>query len=210
VAQLSGGPGNDALTLVLKVGWLNPQGQPRLTGLSAGYGDDNVRLTVRGRTPVFVDSTGDERDNPPSPLEGRNDRLTVVGPLDPTSSLIKYEQQTVRPASADEEVDAIVQEWMTDADWAPEEAQDSISPEETKMQLFLPLVTSEPTVMTMQNETLVSQPVVTETVGLTETLSLTATQGMTVTTPLTTELSAVTDASANATPTQVFLPLVTQ
>ena len=78
------------------------------------------------------------------------------------------------------------------------------------MQLFLPLVTSEPTVMTMQNETLVSQPVVTETVGLTETLSLTATQGMTVTTPLTTELSAVTDASANATPTQVFLPLVTQ
>ncbi len=98
VNRAQGGAGDDLLTLALRNGWLDQNGQPRFTGLTAGYGNDLVGLAILNRVPFFLDMSGDERDEPPSPLEGANDRLVLAALRDPASSIIKFEQQ-VRSAS---------------------------------------------------------------------------------------------------------------
>lgn len=57
-------------------------------------------LAVLGRAVLFLDISGDERDNPPNPLEGQQDGLILVGAIDPTSISIKFEQQVVISASS--------------------------------------------------------------------------------------------------------------
>lgn len=103
VAQ--GGPGDDLFTLALHKGWLDPNGQPRFTGLTAGYGNDFVGLAILNRVPFFLEISGDERDEPPSPLEGTNDRLALVALRDPASIIIKFEQQ-VRAANDETDPEA--------------------------------------------------------------------------------------------------------
>jgi len=98
VGSALGGPGNDLFTIALRNGWRDSNGQPRFTGLTAGYGNDVVGLANLNRVPFFFDISGDEWDEPPSPLEGTNDRLVLVGLRDPASVMIKFEQQ-LRAAS---------------------------------------------------------------------------------------------------------------
>lgn len=100
VSSAQGGPGNDLFTIALRNGWRDSNGQPRFTGLTAGYGNDGVGLANLNRVPFFFDISGDERDEPPSPLEGTNDRLVLVGLRDSASVMIKFEQQ---PRAASDE-----------------------------------------------------------------------------------------------------------
>jgi hypothetical protein len=97
-----------------------------------------VNLALGGRQPYLLTISGDEWDNPPSPLEGLADRLSLVGPLDPASSLIKFEVQYVRPAEADTEIDeaALLAEWSAAGEWLSEEAAE----ESVATHLFLPVV----------------------------------------------------------------------
>ena len=99
VATAQGGSGKDVITLALRNGWRNSQGQPSFSGLAAGYGDDKVGLAVLGRTSLSLDISGDERDNPPNPLEGQKDGLILAGPIAPASIIIKFERQGVISAS---------------------------------------------------------------------------------------------------------------
>jgi alpha-tubulin suppressor-like RCC1 family protein len=89
-----GGPGNDAIDIVIRVGW-RAGGQARFDGkLSGGYGDDDVTLTLKDRTRFFINISGDERDQPPSRLEGRNDRLAMRGTAPASGSvIIKFEHR---------------------------------------------------------------------------------------------------------------------
>ena len=91
VAQ--GGVGTDAITLSVRNGWRDRNGQARFEGVSAGYGDDVVALAILDPAVFFLNITGDERDTPPSPLEGNNDSLAVAGNLDPASVIIKFENR---------------------------------------------------------------------------------------------------------------------
>ncbi|MEI8166805.1 MAG: hypothetical protein WCG26_10515, partial [Chloroflexales bacterium] len=90
-----GGAGNDTLDLTLRAGWRTTSGLPRFDGaLTGGYGDDTVTLTLEGTSARFITISGDERDVPPSPLEGRNDRLTLRGaPVTRDSVIIKFERR---------------------------------------------------------------------------------------------------------------------
>ncbi|MCE7985034.1 MAG: hypothetical protein DYG89_27995 [Caldilinea sp. CFX5] len=101
VLSAQGGPGNDTFTLALRIGWRNQSGQPSFNGLTAGYGDDTVGLALLDPAGLLLDISGDERDNPASPLEGQNDLLALVGGIDPASQMIKFEQQLVLTASVD-------------------------------------------------------------------------------------------------------------
>jgi hypothetical protein len=67
------------------------------------------------------------------------DRLVVVGPVDPASTIIKFEVQTVRPAEADTEIDEAAQiaEWTATGEWVSEEAAEE---ESVDTHLFLPVV----------------------------------------------------------------------
>jgi hypothetical protein len=139
---VSGGPGNDTLNIIYKNGWTNPAGTRTIDGVTGGYGNDTVNIGLGGRQPYLLDISGDERDNPPSPLEGLGDRLILVGPLDPASSLIKFELQYVRPAEAAVEIDeaALVAEWSAAGEWVSENPDDHPEPEEMSESLFLPVV----------------------------------------------------------------------
>lgn len=88
-----GGPGSDNIAVTLRRGWRDPNGNALLDGkLSAGYGDDVVRLTLQDRTSFVVNITGDEYDDPASPLEGAYDILRLSGtPVNPASVIIKFE-----------------------------------------------------------------------------------------------------------------------
>jgi len=101
VASAQGGAGNDVFTLALRNGWRNQSGQSVFNSLTAGYGNDAVGLAMLGTTRFLLDISGDERDNPPSPLEGQSDGLALIGVVDPASTLIKFEQQIVLTASAE-------------------------------------------------------------------------------------------------------------
>jgi len=92
--------GNDLLTIALRNGWRDVNGQPRFAGLAAGYSNDSVGLAILNPVRFFVDITGDERDNLPSPLEGNNDGLALAGVIDPASVIIKFERR-VGAASAE-------------------------------------------------------------------------------------------------------------
>ena len=88
-------------TIALRKGWRNQSGQPSFNGLTAGYGDDAVGLAVLDTAGFMLDISGDERDNPASPLEGQNDSLALVGVIDPASQIIKFEQQLGLTASVE-------------------------------------------------------------------------------------------------------------
>jgi len=136
---VSGGAGNDTISVVYKNGWTNPAGLRIVDSITGGYGNDKVNLALGGRQPYLLTISGDEWDNPPSPLEGLADRLSLVGPLDPASSLIKFEVQYVRPAEADTEIDeaALLAEWSAASEWLSEEAAEE---ESVDTHLFLPVV----------------------------------------------------------------------
>ena len=91
----SGGAGNDTFDLTFHTGWRAPNGQLRVDGtITGGYGDDTVTLTFEDTTAAFITLSGDERDTPPSALEGRKDRLTLRGtPVRRDSVIIKFERQ---------------------------------------------------------------------------------------------------------------------
>ncbi|MEZ4681711.1 MAG: hypothetical protein R2932_46610 [Caldilineaceae bacterium] len=95
VLSAQGDVGNDLLTIALRNGWRDLNSAAHFTGLAAGYGNDTVGLIVLGQTPVLLDITGDERDEPASTQEGKNDKLTLIGAIDPASSIIKFERQLV-------------------------------------------------------------------------------------------------------------------
>ncbi len=97
VAAAHGGNGNDKLYITLHRKWLSIDGQRSFDGLlSGGYGDDYVRLTIQSRYDYFVNITGDERDDPPSPDEGDNDVLKLHAHMTPDSIIIKFEKTKIR------------------------------------------------------------------------------------------------------------------
>ncbi len=104
VLSAQGGPGNDIFTIALRSGWRDGSGQPRFTSLTGGYGDDTVGLALLQPTRFFLDISGDERDEPPSPFEGTNDGLVLAGQIEPTSTISKFERRVGGiSASTDEE-----------------------------------------------------------------------------------------------------------
>jgi hypothetical protein len=102
VLSAQGGAGSDVFTLALRNGWRDASGQARFSGLAAGYGNDTVTLAIQGSTRFYLDITGDERDHPPSPLEGTNDSLVLTGQTDPASLIIKFERRSGTTAASTE------------------------------------------------------------------------------------------------------------
>lgn len=143
VRNAAGGAGDDLFTLVLRNGWRDGEGQTRFSGLTAGYGNDVVGLAILNRARFFVDISGDDRDDPASPLEGNNDKLALAGVIDPASLFAKFEHRLVVSADAtveipDEEAGA---DYLTEA--VGEEPAVTPDGEEGKgleLHLFLPLV----------------------------------------------------------------------
>lgn len=142
VLRMEGGPGADKLSLVIHPKWLDQTDQRFFTGLAAGYDNDRVNLLISGRTPLTLEITGDERDEPASPLEGSVDRLKAKGPIDPRSTIIKFEMQPgiTSAATADDaaEAQAFIQTWLAAGEWVSEE-EEHIA--EDTVRTFLPLVT---------------------------------------------------------------------
>ncbi len=101
VAAITGGGGNDLLTVVLRNGWRDSADQPRFTGLAAGYDNDLVTLILRNAVRFWVALSGDEADEPPSPLEGSQDFLTLISAIDATSEINKFEKRLLIAADAD-------------------------------------------------------------------------------------------------------------
>jgi len=139
VRSAQGGVGNDLFTLAVRNGWHDGSGQPILTGIAGGYGDDIVALAVLNPTRFLIDITGDERDNPPSPLEGNNDSVALAGVIEPTSPIIKFEHHLV--VSADAEVQIPSEE--AGAEYLTEAVGETIVLDDSLMtqRVFLPLVT---------------------------------------------------------------------
>jgi Ca2+-binding RTX toxin-like protein len=100
VSNATGGAGNDTFTLFLRNGWRDHTDQTRFTGLHAGYDNDLVMLAILNPVRFFVDITGDERDDPPSALEGNKDTLTLAGAIDPSSVITKFEKQWIVAAES--------------------------------------------------------------------------------------------------------------
>ena len=202
VKSAQGGGGNDLFTLAVRNGWRDQNGQPRFTGVAGGYGNDTVALAILNLTRFFVDITGDERDNPPSPLEGTNDSLALAGVIDPASTIIKFERRLVLSAEAEANIpsEETGAEYLTepvgdDSEATPEEQ----SPVEVTTQLFLPLVTSAGTSSSSESVAPIeSTPPVTETTGITPTVAVTTTS----TAPIDTSDAAVQMML-------LYLPLVT-
>jgi hypothetical protein len=141
VLQAQGGAGNDLLTLALRNGWRDPNGQPRFSGLAAGYGNDAVGLAILNTTRFLVDITGDERDHPPSPLEGANDALALGGVIDPASLIIKFEKQVVISATATLQEPLSIPSEEDGAEHLSEPVGDGTDDGATqKLHVFLPLV----------------------------------------------------------------------
>jgi len=137
VRSAQGGVGNDLFTLAVRNGWRDGNGQPILTGIAGGYGNDTVALAVLNPTRFLVDITGDERDNPPSPLEGTNDRLALVGVIEPSSPLIKFEQLLVLSADAEAQIpgEEAGAEYLTEP-----VGEEILMPDEQVSRIFLPLI----------------------------------------------------------------------
>jgi hypothetical protein len=136
---ISGGPGNDTIAVFYKNGWTNPSGTRVIDGITGGYDNDTVNIALGGRRLYLLDISGDERDSPPSPLEGLADRLILLGPLDPASTLIKFEVLYVSAAGSRVELDAetLIADWTAADQWVVED-QTGLDD-----QLFLPLVEVE-------------------------------------------------------------------
>jgi len=136
VLKAWGGAGNDLFVLGLRNGWRNQSGQTNFTGLAGGYGNDVVGLAILDKNQFTLDITGDERDTPPSTLEGPKDKLVLFGKIDPASVIIKFEQKTVKLTSLAPSIlrDDDGSEYLPPDD-------EATPPEATKNQIFLPLVT---------------------------------------------------------------------
>jgi len=136
VRNAAGGAGNDLFTLALRNGWRDTTGQPRFAGLSGGYGNDLVGLAILNPVSFLVNITGDERDEPASPLEGNNDSLALAGVIDPASTLIKFEQQVVLSATNE----AAIPGEESGAEYLTEPVgEEAVTPTEQANRLFLPL-----------------------------------------------------------------------
>lgn len=138
VRSAQGSAGNDLLTLAVRNGWRDGNGQPLLTGIAGGYDNDTVALAVLNPTRFLIDITGDERDNPASPLEGNDDSLALAGVIESTSPIIKFEHRLV--LSAETEVQIPSEE--AGAEYLTEPVGEVIALDESLMtqQIFLPLV----------------------------------------------------------------------
>lgn len=158
VISALGGPGNDAFTLALRNGWRDRNGQTRFTGLAAGYGNDTVGLAILNTVRFFIDITGDERDEPASPLEGTTDGLVLAGLIDPASVIIKFERRVglanggvengpsvdvtaffVDPTTLTDESGTTFLTEPVGGDTAVEEVEQIA---EARTQLYLPLITA--------------------------------------------------------------------
>ena len=138
VRSAQGGAGNDLFTLAVRNGWRDGSGQPRFSGVTAGYGNDIVALAVLNSTRFTVELSGDEYDNPSSALEGQNDSLALAGVIEPTSPIIKFEHQLV--VSADAETSIPSEE--AGAEYLTEPVGDAAALDDSLMapRVFLPLV----------------------------------------------------------------------
>lgn len=136
VLTAQGGAGNDLLTIALRNGWRNSNGQPRFAGLAAGYGNDTAVLLILNLARFFVDITGDERDVPPSSQEGRNDNLALAGVIDPASTIIKFEHRLVISAEAEQKIPAA----EAGAEYLTEPVGEDGAEAEPSTQIFLPLL----------------------------------------------------------------------
>jgi hypothetical protein len=137
VINAQGGPGNDLFTLALRNGWRDENGQASFSGLTAGYDNDVVELAILNSAQFFVDISGDERDEPASPLEGNNDKLALAGVIAPASTIIKFEHQLVLSADAEVQIpsEEAGAEYLTEAVGETDETVDELS-----NQIFLPLI----------------------------------------------------------------------
>ena len=137
IRNAAGGPGNDLFTLVLRNGWRDDAGQARFAGLTAGYGNDTVGLAILNSARFFVDISGDEHDNPASPLEGTNDALALAGVIDPAATFSKFEQRLILSADAMVEIPAeeAGAEYLTEP-----VGEEGVVPVEQLNYFFLPLV----------------------------------------------------------------------
>ena len=119
-------------------------------------------LAILNLTRFFVDITGDERDEPPSPMEGNNDALVLAGLLDPTSTIIKFERRMgaarasaegEEPIASEESIsfegfavdpttltDESGAEFLTEPVGGDEPIEEVEQTEETITNLFLPLI----------------------------------------------------------------------
>ena len=157
--------------------------------LNRGPFCDVVGLAILNPARFFVDITGDEHDNPASPLEGQNDKLALAGVLDPASVIIKFERRlavvaadAATPLSSQGfELDPTTFTDETGVDYLSEPAgsddqADATVPEGTVThRLFLPVVAV--------NATLASPTVSDEQANMPAALSvpITVTAGITVT-----------------------------
>jgi len=137
VSGAEGGIGNDLLTIALRNGWRDSNDEATFGGLAAGYGNDTVILIILDSASFLLDITGDERDTPPSSQEGSNDKLTLIGQIDPASTIIKFEHEvTIGTVAAqsipgDEEGEAYLTEPVGEGSELGE----------LTSQLFLPMIT---------------------------------------------------------------------
>jgi len=136
VINAQGGPGNDLFTLALRNGWRDTNGETKFAGrLAAGYGNDAVALVILDRSPFFVDITGDERDNPASPLEGNADGLGLLGNLSPAPVKIKFEAQLIVSAEAAAQLSDV-----SGAEYLTESVGDSSETVAQPNRIFLPVI----------------------------------------------------------------------
>ncbi|MBI1293417.1 PKD domain-containing protein [bacterium] len=132
----AGGNGRDRFTIVLREGWRDPQGQARFSGLSAGYDNDDVVLVSFTDTPLFVDITGDERDEPAAQQEGNNDWLFLFGAVDSASNIIKFEQQIILLGRSE----IVIPADDAGAEYLTEPVGDGAEEAAMRQPIFLPLI----------------------------------------------------------------------
>ncbi len=137
VSKAAGSVGNDLLTIALHNGWRDGNGVAHFTGLAAGYGNDTVGLVILDSTPFLLDITGDERDEPASSQEGKNDKLTLIGNIDPASTIIKFERRLTINAATEQAIPAD----DAGAEYLTEPVGEAGEVGGLNIQLFLPMVT---------------------------------------------------------------------
>ncbi len=137
VSKAEGGTGDDLLTIALHNGWRDGNGAASFTGLAAGYGNDTVGLVILDATRFLIDITGDERDDPASSQEGQNDKLTLIGKIDPASTIIKFERRLTINAATEQAIPAS----DAGAEYLTELVGEEGAVGGLNNQLFLPMVT---------------------------------------------------------------------
>src|SRR5690606_30160634 len=134
----------------LRNGWRDQQNLPRFTGLAAGLDNDVVGLAILGSSRFYVEISGDEPGNTPNPLDGNRDSLALVGRIEATSQLVKFEQGIVLATQVAEGEPSTFDGFATDpttltdttgTEFLTESVGELILDEATlTIQIFLPLV----------------------------------------------------------------------